>query len=213
MRGLEEALLQHEERYVLSLVDGKRSVLDIASLSEIGERETCLVLSRLALTGFVSTGAAPAPAPAEDDPVIVDDERPAAAAAGSTVEEWIALPAGDSHNALRGIIVAANRMFVAVGACMVRDIGPIAEHLLEKALRDARTQHPALFQRVAGARDGSLPEETMIRNLGMLKESNPRGVLLGGLDAYLSSILTVVRRFLGPEHEANLVRLVREELR
>ena len=116
-------------------------------------------------------------------------------------------------NALRGIIIAANRMFVAVGVCMVRDIGPIAEHLLEKALRDARTQHPALFQRVAGARDGSLPEETMIRNLGMLKESNPRGVLLGGLDAYLSSILTVVRRFLGPEHEANLVRLVREELR
>ena len=216
-RGLEEGLLQPEERYVLSLTDGKRSAGDIASLSEIGAHETALVLSRLALTGFVSLrGIGPSSEVVrQDEASIRGDERQPAAGPGAqtTIEEWIVLPAGDSHNALRAILVAANRMFVAAGVCMVRDIGPIAEHLLEKALRDARAQHPALFQRVAAARDGSLPEETMIRNLGMLKESKPRLALVSGLDAYLCSILNVVRRFLGPEHESSLVRLVKEELR
>ncbi len=201
-----------EEAYVLSLADGRRSVAEISRMAEFGSEATTAILARLMAAGLLRPHAE-RPAEEMDGPRAGD---PAAVGADGDpdrdrgIGEWIDLPAGDSQNTLRAIIRMSNDLFVTTGAYLGREIGPISEHLLDKALRDARAQHPALLHRVAGTRDGSLPEETLIRNIGLIKEHDPRACLLSGLESYLGGILLLVRRYLGPEHERSLRDRARE---
>lgn len=200
-----DGLMPHEE-YVLSLASGRRTVSEICRLSELGEAGTLEVLALLLTIGCLrEKGAAPAvspqgvpasggePAVAEEDPAFPID-----------------LPAGDSTAEMRAVVRIYNEMFVFVYAHMIKEVGPIAEQLLDKHLREARDRHAALFARTWGGRDGSFPEDALMRNVNLIRDQNRRDLLVAGLHDYLKAMILAVRRILGADHELLVLRRLRE---
>ncbi|MFQ5702189.1 MAG: hypothetical protein ACE5HU_10125, partial [Acidobacteriota bacterium] len=59
-------------------------------------------------------------------------------------------------------------------------------------------------------KDGTLPEERLVRNLGLIKERDPREILIRGLEGYMAAILAAVRRILGFDHEETLVHKLKD---
>jgi hypothetical protein len=109
---------------------------------------------------------------------------------------------------LAGVIARYNGMFGRVHAVLMREVGPITEPLLEKALRSLRPAHPVLFASAALGGDGTIDPELLRRNL---RGSPPqrRSDLVQGLNELLYAELLLLRRTLGPEHETRLLRELR----
>ncbi|MGH9870662.1 MAG: hypothetical protein ACREAA_21205, partial [Candidatus Polarisedimenticolia bacterium] len=128
-----------------------------------------------------------------------------AAALGAPLD----VPAGDSSAEIRATLRIYNDVYAGLCAYLIKEVGPIAEQLLEKHLRDARDQHAALFSRVVPGRDGALPEDQILRNLNLMRD-NRRDALVAGLHDYLKTMVLAVRRILGPEHEARVLRRLKE---
>jgi hypothetical protein len=201
-------LLAHEA-YVLSLVDGVRRVSEICCLSEIGEAETLRTLSLLSLAGCVRESGAANPQAAVSrlaDPAA--QMRPAAPGPDSPLQ--VDLPEGESPADLRAIIRAYNDHFVLMYGHMIKEVGPIAEQLLDKHLRDVREAHAAILGRVLSGRDGSLPEDALTRNVNQIKNQNRREALVSALNGYMLALVSSVRRILGPAHEEIVMRRLRE---
>jgi hypothetical protein len=195
-----EGLLAHE-RYVMSLADGRRRVSEICFLSEIGETETLRTLALLRQAGCIVDAREGAPLPREE---------PARDAGVAGLLEPLEVPAGETPAEMRAAVRIYNDVYAGLCAYLIKEVGPIAEQLLERQLRDARDQHAALFSRAVPARDGSLPEDQLMRNVNTIRDQNRRDALLAGLRDYLRAMVTAVRRILGPEHEAQVLRRLKE---
>ena len=197
-------LLAHES-YVMSLADGTRPVSEICFLSEMGEMETLRILALLARAGcLVGAGAEAARA---------DTASPATAPPRASLEAALAapdLPPGDSSSELRGIVRIYNDLFAIVVGHVIKEVGPIAEQLLDKHLREVRELHAGLLARAGGGRDGSLSEDVLVRNVNLIKQPNRRDLLVRALGDYLQALLAAVRRLLGPEHEAAVLRRLKD---
>lgn len=194
-------LLAHEA-YVLSLADGRRQVAEICFLSEIGEAETLRTLALLTQAGCLRmvgvTAAEPIRPVTEDGGLAPELPLP------------VDLPAGDSSAEIRAVIRIYNELYSFIYAHMIKEVGPIAEQLLEKHLREVRDLHAALFNRIPPARDGCLQEDTLIRNVNRAKDQNRRDLLVSGMHDYLRAMVLAVRRILGTGHEGQVVRRLRE---
>src|SRR5687768_12169025 len=106
--------LESYEEHVLALVDGERSVLDISRESEIGDNETLKVLYALLCTGVLRVKGRKVHA-LDQDFVPVDS--------------------------VYSVLDSFNQMYEHIFKYMVREVGPIAENVLEKyvaSLRDVR---------------------------------------------------------------------------
>jgi len=104
------------ERYVRDLLDGTRTVADVAALSELGRFETCRALFLLMSTGHA---------------------RPVLAESGV---------ADDARGAdLGAVLIAYNGMFTSLQQHLRREVGPIAVQMLERCLREARAVNPSLL--------------------------------------------------------------------
>ena len=206
-------LLQPHEAYVLSLADGRRRVSEICMLSEFGAAETLRTLALLRFAGCLRSGVAASPTTAPSMP-----SASGAPARAALEESYPApeislpadLPAGESTAEMRAVIRVYNDHYSFVYAHMIKEVGPIAEHLLEKHLREVRDLHAALFNRAAVGRDGCLPEDTIMRNANLVKDQNRRELLVGGMHDYLKAMVLAVRRILGPAHEVQVARRLRE---
>jgi hypothetical protein len=213
--------LEPHEAYVLSLADGRRKVSEICFLSEIGEIETLRILALLARSGCLRSagtgvavaamtavaGASSASASGEAGGSRQGSE---AGAASTDLPLPVDLPAGDSTAEMRAVVRIYNDLYAHVYAHLIKEVGPIAEQLLEKHLRDVRDLHAALFHRTASAREGCLPEDTLMRNVNLIKDQNRRELLVAGMHDYLMAMVLAVRRILGPAHEGQVVRRLRE---
>ncbi len=177
-------LLPHE-RYVLSLVNGRRSVGEIEKLSELGDRATRKVLAIMFLIGCVRHR--------RDETV-----------------EGAPVPNESSGTDIRAVIRAYNEMFAFIYSYMIKEVGPIAEHVLDKYLREVRDANQALFARIALSKDGMLDEEGLARNVHLVRGANRVEVLVKGLNEFLYSGQLAVKRTLGAEHEAVVVRRLNE---
>ncbi|MBI3448001.1 MAG: DUF4388 domain-containing protein [Acidobacteria bacterium] len=177
-------LLPHE-RYVLGLVNGRRTAAEIGRFSELGDDATRSILALLSLVGCTRQG--------RSDPV---DTGPIPAEP----------PGADS----RVMIRAYNEMFAFLYAYMIKEVGPIAEHVLEKYLREVRESNATLFNKVALGKDGTLAEEALGRNLQLLRGKSRHEMLVGGLNELLYSELLAVKRTLGADHEEIVVRRLKE---
>jgi len=178
-------LLPHE-RYVLGLVNGRRTVSEIARLSELGENSTRTILALLFLVGCTRQGRSEN---VDTGPI------PAAESSGTDA---------------RAILRAYNEMFGFLYGYMIKEVGPIAEHVLEKYLREVREANQVLFNRVALGKDGTLSEEALSRNLHHLRGKERHDVLISGLNELLYSELLAVKRTLGADHEEIVVRHLKD---
>jgi hypothetical protein len=177
-------LLPHE-RYVLGLVNGRRSVSEVAKLSELGDSATRTVLALLFLVGCTRQGR-------------------------SENVDTGPIPAESSGTDARAILRAYNEMFGFLYGYMIKEVGPIAEHVLEKYLREVREANQALFNRVVLGKDGTLNEEALNRNLHLLRGKNRQEILISGLNELLYSELLAVKRTLGADHEEVVVRHLKD---
>lgn len=198
-------LLPHE-MYVLSLIDGRRAASEICALSELGDAETLKTLALLRLAGCLR-------GPALEYACSAPVEKGAGQAG---LPASLELPSGESPAELRAVIRIYNDLYAHLYGHLIKEVGPIAEQLLEKNLREVRDLHAALFARTATGRDGSLPEETLLRNVNMAstamvtKDRSRRDLLVGALHDYLRGMVLAVRRILGPDHEEQVLSWVRE---
>ena len=177
-----DGLLQPWEEHVLSLVDGEKTVLELSSESEAGEGQT-----QKALAAFLATG------------VLRSRGRKVRALDQDFVPE-------DSELAL---VDSFNRMYRHVLAYMVREVGPIAESVLNKYLGTVRTARPEVLQDVGLRADGGLDEAALERNIARLPQDRRRSTLVDALNELLYAELFAVKRTLGPDHETALVRELR----
>lgn len=208
------ALLLPHEAYVLSLADGRRKVAEICALSELGEAETLKTLALLVLVGRLKGfGIGRSPSAASWPEFVPPGVRAGIRSAALSDQEPLVplgLPEGDSMADLRAIIRIYNEHYVFLCSYMIKEVGPIAEQLLDRKLRETRSLHACLFNRVMGHRDGSLSEELLTRNVNLLKSQDRREALLAGLQDYFQAHLSAVRRVLGPGHEGLVMRRLRE---
>jgi hypothetical protein len=165
------------------MVDGERSVLDICRESEIGDNETLKVLYALLASGLARVKGKKV-RPLDQDFVPADT--------------------------LASVIDSFNQMYGYVFRYMVREVGPIAENVLEKYLGSLRESRKDVFAGARLQKDGTLEPVTLERNLNRLAEEERRGALVDALNELLYAELLAVKRTLGADHEASIVRAFRD---
>lgn len=174
--------LEPYETHVLKLVDGERSVLDICRESEIGDNETMKVLYAL-----VSTGVARI----KGRKVVTLDQ------------DFVPV------DTIYSVLDSFNQMYSHIFKYMVREVGPIAENVLEKYLGTLRDGRKDVFGGVKLQKDGTLDVAVIERNLSKFPEEQRRSLLVDGLNELLYAELLAIKRTLGAEHEAAIVKALK----
>jgi hypothetical protein len=172
--------LEPHERYVLSLVDGRRSLSQVTEGSEIGEAETRRVIFLLFSVGYLKmrTFQAVAEQPPDD--------------------------------ASMGVIRRYNEMFAFLHRYLVTEVGPIGEAVMGRYFEDQRKAQPALLAETRLGRDGTLDERVLLRNLGSRPGDGRMESLVDGLNELLYAELLAIRRTLGTSHEGRAVQGLRD---
>jgi hypothetical protein len=178
-----QGLLEPYESHVLGLVDGERSVLEISHDSEIGDNETLKVLYALLCSGLVKIKGKKIRALDQD---FVPEDT------------------------LYAVIGSFNQMYGHIFRYMVREVGPIAENVLEKYLGNLREARKEVFGGLRLQKDGTLDSAVVERNLNKLPEEDRRPRLVDALNELLYAELLAVKRTLGPEHESAIIKAFRE---
>jgi len=174
--------LEPQEEYVLRLVDGCRSIGEIIERAEFPEEETLRTLFLLFRAGRLRMKAHTG----GDEEGLAPDQEPADA-----------------------LLERYNGMLSEVHRYLMKEIGPIADHLLLKALSEIRANHPGLFSRVSLGGDGTLDPAVLQENLKGLPARRRGETIAEGLNELLYAELLAVRLTLGPGHEGRLVRSLR----
>lgn len=179
----EKVKLESFEKHILEMIDGQHSVEEICRDSEIGEPETLKVLYMLISIGYVKVK-------------------------GRKVEE----KSGESvtPDEVKGILSNYNKMFSYLYRYMMREVGPIAEHVLNKYLLDIRESGSPLMKNVTLKKDGTLDENTIEGNLNWIRSDNKKEVLVSSLNEFLYSAILAVKRTLGPEHESRVIDTMKD---
>ncbi len=173
--------LEPQEEYVLQLVDGARTVGAINAISDFPDLETLRVLFLLLSIGYLKMKALPAHEGADD---ALEDE------VGSILGRY-------------------NAMLGQVHQYFLRAVGPISEDLLARALREMQEGHPVLLSGAVLGGDGTVDGDVLRENLRGLPGASRRDELVQGLNELLYSELLILRRTLGVEHEARVLRALR----
>jgi hypothetical protein len=174
--------LDPHEIHVLRLVDGTRSLGEIGGLSEFGKPEALRTLFLLFILGCLRVKG----------PIQAESVSPA------------------PSDGLDGLLARYNDMFGLVYQCLMKEVGPISDHLLGRVLRDLEGSHPGLFHRASLGGDGTLDEGLMRRNLQALAGQPQRAALIAGLNELLYGELLVLRKTLGAQHEGRILRAFKE---
>jgi hypothetical protein len=178
-----EVRLQPQESYVLGLVNGVRSINDIAVISGFPDLEVRRILFLLFTLGRLKSKAQPGPEAVD---------RKASVATAEVVRRF-------------------NSMFGHLHRYLMREVGPISEHLLERSLRQAQGTHPALFSRSSLGGDGTLDAGVLTDNLRGLQSERRQELLMRGLNQFLSNEILTLRRTLGAEHEKRVLKVLRRD--
>jgi hypothetical protein len=179
--------LEPFERHVQDLIDGTRSVDDICKDSEIGEPETIKVLYMLISIGYVKVKGKKELDPKPETPV-----DPA------------------SSEELAAIISRYNTMFSYLYRYMMREVGPIAEHVLGKYLGEVRENNSSVLKNVNLKKDGTLDQPTLEGNLNWIRAESKKEALISTLNEFLYSAILAVKRTLGPEHESQVIETLKD---
>ncbi len=164
------------EKHVFKLIDSQRTVQEICDLSEIGEFETLKTLYIFFTIGFLHVK--------KRKDKFEEEQKELMEA--------------------RHLIRNYNEMFSFLYHYFLREVGPIAENIMEKYLNKIKQQEPILFQRVTLRSNGTIAEERLLENLRTV-EKDRMSILIKWLNEYLYSILFVIRKTLGQEHEKNVI--------
>jgi hypothetical protein len=184
LHASDDPALEPYEGHVLNLVDGERSVLEICRESEIGDNETLKVLYGLLCAGLA---------------------RVKGKKVRTLDQDFV------PEDSIHAVLGSFNQMYGHIFRYMVREVGPIAENVLEKYLGGLRETRKDIFAGVKLQKDGSLDPALLEKNLNRFPEDGRRGLLVDGLNELLYAELLAVKRTLGAEHEASIIRALRDK--
>ncbi len=176
-------VLEPYESHVIALLDGDKSVLEICKDSEIGDNETLKLLYAFLCAGIARVKGKKVRALDQD--FVPEDS-------------------------LYSVQSSFNQMYCYVFKYMVREVGPIAENVLEKYLGTLRESRKEVLAGVKLLKDGSLDGVMVERNLNKLPEEDRRARLVDALNELLYAELLAVKRTLGAEHESSIIKAFRE---
>jgi hypothetical protein len=176
--------LEPFERHVLSLVNGYRSTQEICRDSEIGNDETMKVLYMLLSIGYIKLRGSAMTVPL--DPKQMTSDEAAA------------------------IIGNYNRMYSYLYRYMLREVGPITEHVLNKYLLELSETNASVLKGVSLKKDGTLDSSVIQANLTSLSSENQKYSLVSTLNEVLYSSILAVKRTLGPEHESRVIETLKD---
>ena len=108
------------------------------------------------------------------------------------------------------VVDSFNQMYGYIFRYMVREVGPIAENVLEKYVGDLRDRGGPCSPRPSCRRTARSIAASVERNLNKVAEEQRRSTLVDALNELLYAELLAVKRTLGAEHEASIVRAFRE---
>lgn len=185
--GLKERVkLEPFERHVLELIDGQRTIDEICRESEIGESETFKVLFMLVSIGYIKVKGK-------------KSELQTAAKSESI-----------DRDEVRTIIESYNKMYSYLFRYMMREVGPIAEHVMGKYLMDLRENNSSVLKNVSLKKDGTLDDVTIAGNLNWIRAESKREALVSTLNEFLYSAILAVKRTLGPDHERQVIETLKD---
>lgn len=171
-------LLPHEN-YLLQLISCLQSVKDVYEKSELGLKETERSLYLLLSLGLFSLS-------------IPKRER--------EIERSL------SPGEIERVLSTFNRKCAYIFKYIGKEIGPVSINILEKALEESKLRLPPLLHNAKLLADGRIEVFAL-----PIADSNPSSFesqrdLLAGLNEILVAEVLVVKKILGEEHEAALVK-------
>lgn len=167
------------EKHVFKLTDGDRTVQDVCDLSEIGEFETLKTLYIFFAIGFLHV---------KKHKDLFAEEQKEISDVTKVIKEY-------------------NEVFSFLFHYLLKEVGPIAENILEKYLGKLKVDHPEIFSKVTLRSNGTLSQERLIDNVKKIK--NRRDALIDCLNEYLYAIFLAIKRTLGAEHEKTIFKTLR----
>lgn len=103
------------------------------------------------------------------------------------------------------VIDRYNQCFSFIYRSLYKEIGPIAENILEKYISDVKENLPDSFRNVTLRKDGSLNLEQIVSHLNFGLEE-----LIHKLDEFLIAMIYAVKRTLGQRYESYIVKAINE---
>jgi hypothetical protein len=167
------------EEYLLSLIGSQKIMRSICAMSVLGKIETQKIMLSFLSLGMVGF--------------------PKKKKTGHTSQEI-------SKTEIYGIMDAFNEKSSYIFKYISKEIGPVALNILEKCIEDTK---PLLSQILAKARltpEGKIETNSVIKGGIALSGEEIKAQLLPGLNEILVALVLAVKRTLGNEHEAILVK-------
>jgi hypothetical protein len=168
------------EKYVLGLLDPPKPLGEVCAVSDVGDAATRRALVALILLGLAGTVAA----------------KPKTAKLGGD----LALAGMDR---LLGVF---NAKCAFLFKHLSKEVGPVAFNLVGKALEEVRGRLDPVFQSAELGADGRFVVKSPIRVNANIVGDDCRRSMLRSMDEVLAAEVLLVKRTLGPEQEAAVVR-------
>lgn len=111
-----------------------------------------------------------------------------------------------SHAELNTILTAFNRKWLFVYKYISKELGLVAQNILEKSLEDAKARLSPLFQSVKLQPDGNIDTNSVLKAKFNFSSQGTKQTLLIGLNEIIVSEVMAVKKTLGDEHEAILIQ-------
>jgi hypothetical protein len=182
IKGVEHSNLEPFERHILAVVDGQRSVAEICRESEIGEGETQKTLYALYCAGFLRVRGRKI--------------RPVGQVPGRDVSE--------------AALAAYNSMYAYIYRYLLREIGPDADTTLQRAVEELHAAGGILVAcRVV--KGGVVDPPPLLMAVSAVPAEERSAQVTNALNEILYAMLFAVRKTIGADHEANIVKALRPE--
>jgi hypothetical protein len=172
--------LSRAERYVLGLLEPPKSLADICGASDIGEPATRRALLALVLLGLAGTAG----------------PKPKTAKFGADL----------SLAAMDRLLALFNAKCAFIFKHISKEVGPVALPLVGKAVDEVRSRLDPAFQAAELKPDGRFELKSLLKVNANIVGDECRRSMLRSMDEILAAEVLAVKRTLGPEHEAALVR-------
>ncbi len=176
---LSPAALEPHERYILSLLARERSLQELGELSQLVENQTHKVLYSLACTGAAGPALPRTRSKTPTDFSFVDYDK---------------------------ILAAFRDKTAVIFRYISKEVGPVAASIMNKGLEEVNAWLGPNFPRITLNPDGCPELKPFLHaHSGLFREDDARN-LSRILDEILAALVLMVKRTLGNEHEAALIR-------
>lgn len=171
------------EAYVLGLIDGQKTTAELKGLSELGPQVTEKILHTFFYLDLLQTRAH---------------------------------KSGDSQmgrltpREIKNLLETLNIKSMAVFKYISKEIGPVAQTVLEKHVQDAKSVLPPLFTPVRLLPEGRLDIQPLLKKQALLTNKDAQAELVRGMNEILSAEILAVRKTLGSRSIPPLVEILKK---